>query len=124
MPKSVKHAFFLVLAVASLFLTWPHGFDWIRDGGNIANPFQFFIDAFNAGAASAFLTVDIAVVWIVYMVWVVVDAQRIGLGAKWGWFFLALSYLGTCFAFPIYLVVRERFLDKRVGAHSASASVG
>jgi hypothetical protein len=36
------------------------------------------------------------------------------LGAKTGWIFIGLSFLGTCFAFPLYLVVRERHLAERV----------
>jgi hypothetical protein len=47
------------------------------------------------------------------MVWVVFDTQRIGMGMKWGWFFVALSYIGVSMAFPFYLVARERFLDKQ-----------
>ncbi len=109
---SIKHAFLILIAVASLFVTWPFAFDWMQAGGNILNPLSFFVDPFRLGGASAFLTVDIAVVWIAYLVWVVPDAIRIGLGKKWGWTFFALSYLGTCFAFPIYLVVRERHLAK------------
>jgi Protein of unknown function DUF2834 len=49
----------------------------------------------------------------VFMVWVVFDCKRIGLGYKWGWIFVALSYIGVSMAFPVYLVTRERFLEKR-----------
>ena len=41
------------------------------------------------------------------MVWVVFDSKRIGLGYKWGWIFVALSYIGVSMAFPVYLVTRE-----------------
>jgi hypothetical protein len=109
----IKHAFFILIAIASLFFTWPHAIDWVRGGGNILNPLSFFVEPYKLGGTSAFLTMDIAVVWIAYLVWVVPDAKRIGLGAKWGWIFFALSYLGTCFAFPLYLVMRERHLDRQ-----------
>jgi hypothetical protein len=91
---------------------WTHGIAWIESGGNLLNLPSFFIDSYNGGSAAAFLTIDIAVVWAAYMIWVVGDAIKIGLGAKTGWIFLALSFLGTCFAFPLYLVVRERHLAK------------
>lgn len=111
---SLKHIIFIAIAFISLVLTWTQGWAWIQDGGNILNPASFFIDGFKGNHASTFLSIDILAVWMVYMIWVVMDAKRIGLGIKWGVFFLFLSYLGTCFAFPIYLVVRERFLDKKI----------
>ncbi|MDT5109991.1 MAG: hypothetical protein QOE20_1881 [Mycobacterium sp.] len=99
----------------ALVLTWPHAFSWMAAGGNILNPIAFFGDAIAAGGTAAFLTIDMAVAWLVFMVWVVTDSKRIGLGHKWGWSFVALSYIGdgASMAFPVYLVVRERYLDKR-----------
>jgi Terpene cyclase DEP1 len=114
---SLRHAIYIAFALTSLFWAWSHGIQWIMDGGNLVNLPSFFIDSYKSGSAAAFLTIDIAVVWATYMIWVVGDATKIGLGAKTGWIFLALSFLGTCFAFPLYLVIRERHLAK-VG-HSA-----
>jgi Terpene cyclase DEP1 len=113
MATNLRHAFFLVMGIAALFLTWPHAFEWMRNGGNILNPFQFFGDAIRAGGPAAFLGIDMAMAWVAFMVWVVFDAHRIGMGYKWGWFFVALSYIGVSMAFPIYLITRERFLDRR-----------
>jgi Terpene cyclase DEP1 len=116
MKLTLRHLFFLIVGVAALFLTWPHAFDWMRGGGNILNPVQFFADAINAGGTAAFLSIDMAIAWLVFMVWVVGDTRRIGMGAKWGWFFVALSYIGVSMAFPVYLITRERFLDRRAKA--------
>jgi hypothetical protein len=85
----------------------------MRNGGNILNPIQFFADAINAGGSAAFLSLDMAIAWVVFMVWVVFDTRRIGMGIKWGWFFVALSYIGVSMAFPFYLVTRERFIDSQ-----------
>lgn len=109
---TVKHMIYIALALVSLVWAWSHGFSWMKGGGNLLNLPSFFIDSYNGNSAAAFLTIDIAVVWAAYMIWVVGDAVKIGLGAKTGWIFLALSFLGTCFAFPLYLVVRERHLAK------------
>jgi uncharacterized membrane protein len=108
---SPKHIFYIALALFGLVTCWMHGIVWITAGGNILNLYSFFRDAYLSGSAAAFLTIDILVAWGVFMIWVVGDAKKIGLGAGKGWLFLALSGLGTCFAFPLYLVVRERFLD-------------
>lgn len=113
MATNIKHAVFLILGIVALIVTWPHAFDWMRAGGNILNPIDFFRDAIEAGGTAAFLSLDMLIVWIVIMIWVVFDTQRIGMGAKWGWFFVLLSYVGVSFMFPVYLIVRERFLDKR-----------
>ena len=110
MGITAKHALFVVLAVGSTIFAWSHALAWMAGGGNILNLPQFFLDAYHSGPAAAFLTIDILVAWIVYMIWVVGEATMIGLGAKWDWLFVALSVLGTCFAFPLDLVTRERFL--------------
>jgi hypothetical protein len=113
MANNIKHGVFIVLGIAALFLTWPHAFEWMRNGGNILNPFQFFGDAINAGGTAAFLSIDMAIAWLVFMIWVVFDTKRIGMGYKWGWFFVVLSYIGVSMTFPFYLVARERYLDAR-----------
>jgi hypothetical protein len=112
MSMNVRHAFFLACGVVALLVTWPYAFRWMAAGGNILNVFQFFGDAIAAGGTAAFLSLDMAIAWLVYMVWVVFDAKRIGLGYKWGAFFVVLSYIGVSMAFPVYLVTRERYLSK------------
>lgn len=109
---NIRHALYAIAAIVSLVWAWSQGFAWMQAGGNLLNLPSFFIDAYKSGPAAAFLTVDILVAWGVFMVWVVGDARAIGLGAKWGWIFVALSFLGTCFAFPLYLIKRDRHLAR------------
>lgn len=108
MYTNIRHALFVALGISALFVTWPYAFDWMGDGGNILNPVDFFGDAIDAGGTAAFLSIDMAIAWVVFMLWVVPDAKRVGLGATWGWIFIGLSYIGVSMAFPLYLVVRER----------------
>lgn len=110
--STIRHAFFILAGVVALLSTWPYALQWMAAGGNILNPVAFFGDAIAAGGTAAFLSIDMAIAWLVFMVWVVFDSKRVGLGYKWGWFFVALSYIGVSMAFPLYLVARERFLDK------------
>ncbi len=112
MSISLKHLVFVIMAVVSLVAAWSHGLAWMAGGGNLLNLPSFFIDSYKSGPAAAFLTIDIAVVWAAFMIWVVGDARKIGLGVHWGWIFVALSFLGTCFAFPLYLVMRDCFLAR------------
>jgi Terpene cyclase DEP1 len=117
---NIRHGFFILAGVAALVLTWPHAFRWMAAGGNILNPIAFFGDAIAAGGTAAFLSIDMAIAWLVFMVWVVFDSKRIGLGYRWGWTFVALSYIGVSMAFPVYLVTRERFLEKHSEARELS----
>ena len=113
---NIRHAFYVVAGIAALLLTWPHAFDWMGHGGNILNPVQFFGDAIAAGGTAAFLSIDMAIAWLVFMVWAVTDSKRIGAGQKWGWAFVVLSYIGVSMAFPFYLVFRERYIAARESA--------
>lgn len=108
---SIKHILFIVAALTSFVWAWSQGLAWIVAGGNLLNLPSFFIASYRSGPAAGFLTIDILFVWITYIVWVIGDAGRIGLGTKWGVVFALLSFLGTCLSFPLYLVVRERTLD-------------
>lgn len=119
---NIRHGFFILIGIAALLLTWPFAFQWMADGGNILNPIEFFGDAMTPGGTAAFLSIDMAIAWVVFMVWVVFDAKRIGAGYKWGWIFVALSYIGVSMAFPFYLVWRERFIDKHSRADAELAT--
>lgn len=107
---NIRHAIYAIASIGSLIWAWTYGLAWAMEGGDLMNLPSFFIDAFNSGPAAAFLTIDILVVWAAFLIWVIPDAQRIGLGTKTGVLFFALSFLGTCFAFPLYLIRRERHL--------------
>ena len=122
MATNIRHGIFLALGIAAFFLTWPYAIQWMRDGGNIFNVVDFFGDALAPGGTAAFLSLDVLFVWVTYMIWVVFDAQRIGLGYKWGIFFILFSYVGVSLAFPVYLIVRERFIDRRRGGNETRST--
>ena len=113
MSMNLRHAFFVIAGLAALVLTWPYAFDWMAQGGNILNPVAFFGDAIAAGGTASFLSLDMTVAWLVFMVWVVFDAKRIGMGYRIGVLFILLSYIGVSMAFPFYLVTRERYLARQ-----------
>lgn len=112
MLTKVRRVIYIVIGLAAFVLTWPYAIDWMRAGGNILNPVSFFGDAIVHGKTAAFLSLDAMFMWLTYMIWVLFDTQRIGLGIKWGVFFVLLSYLGVSMAFPVYLVARELYLDR------------
>jgi hypothetical protein len=111
MATNIRHSLFVLLGLVALVTTWPYAFDWMRGGGNILDPIAFFGAAIDAGGTAAFLSIDMLIAWMVFMIWVVADTRRIGLGTRWGAGFVLLSYIGVSFAFPVYLVVRERWVS-------------
>jgi hypothetical protein len=121
---NVRHAGYLTAGIAALLLTWPFAFDWIGDGGNIMNPVAFFGDGIEPGGTAAFLSIDMLIAWAVFIVWVLTDTVRIGMGRKWGVVFVLLSYIGVSMAFPFYLIARERFLSSHAPGQPVSASDG
>jgi hypothetical protein len=116
---NVRHAFYIVVGIAAVLLTWPYAFDWMSAGGNILNPITFFGDGIEPGGTAAFLSFDMLIAWAVFTVWVVTDTMRIGMGLKSGVLFVALSYIGVSMAFPFYLVARERFLIRNADQPTA-----
>lgn len=113
MSMNIRHGLYLALGLTAFFVTWPHAFVWMREGGNILNPYNFFADAIVHGRTAAFLSLDMLFMWVTYMIWVVFDARQIGMGYRWGVFFLLFSYVGVSLAFPVYLLVRERFIARK-----------
>lgn len=120
---NVRHAAYIVAGIAALFLTWPFVFDSMREGGNILNPIAFFGDAIAAGGTAAFLSIDMLIAWAVFIVWVLTDSVRIGMGIKRGVLFVLLSYIGVSMSYPFYIVVRERFLAQRSDEQPVSEHV-
>jgi hypothetical protein len=48
--------------------TWPRAFDSVPHGGNILDPIALFRDASDPGGTAAFLAIDMAIAWLVFMV--------------------------------------------------------
>src|SRR3546814_19690400 len=114
--SGVRHALYVAIAIVSAVAAWWHGIAWVQEGGDLVNLPSFFLDAYHSGNAAAFLTIDILAAWAVFLLWVVPDARRIGLGTRTGWLYFGLSFVAPCFAFPLYLVVPARHFARPAGA--------
>ena len=68
---------YMVLAVVGIAVPWYFNvqFAALHEGISLA---EFFSSAMSAGPASASLTVDIAIVYLAFAVWCVVEAKRWG----------------------------------------------
>jgi len=76
------------------------------DGGS-------FLDDVFANPATTTVTLDLLGLGLAVVVWVVVEARRLGMRRPWLWAVLAVPLPGA-FLVPVFLVLRER----RVAARS------
>jgi hypothetical protein len=108
MPRKARKLVYAVLAVLGAIGTWTYnarfaaengGFDalaWIRGGF--------------ASSASSSLAVDFYVSMTAGLVLLVAEARRIKM--KGVWLYLALLGVAWATAFPLFLLARERHLEK------------
>src|SRR5690349_20267662 len=68
-----------------------------------------FLDAVFANAATTTVTLDLMLLGVAVVIWVVVEAQRLGMRRPWLWAVAAVPLPGA-FLVPLFLVLRERRL--------------
>jgi len=66
-----------------------------------------FLDDLFANAATTTIAVDLLILGVAVVVWVVVEAHRLGMKRPWLWAVLAVPLPGA-FLVPVFLVLRER----------------
>ena len=71
-----------------------------------------FLDDVFANPATTTVTLDLLVLGVAVVVWVVVEARRLGMRRPWLWAVLAVPLPGA-FLVPLFLVLRERRLSER-----------
>ncbi|MBO9524121.1 MAG: DUF2834 domain-containing protein [Nocardioidaceae bacterium] len=69
---------------------------------------SFLADVF-ASPASTTIALDLLVLGVAVVVWVVVEAHRLGMRRPWLWAVLAVPLPGA-FVVPLFLLLRERRL--------------
>lgn len=107
---SGRQIIYLVLAIAGAVFTWYHNLQYM-----IANDWVFSISDFIAGGmanpAAASLTMDIGIAAVAGFVWIIFEAQRLGMKHYWVYLVLGAS-VAFAFAFPLFLFMRERHLSR------------
>lgn len=95
------------LALAGLFATWFFNLQFIEFYGD------FELDVFIAdnyvNPASASITNDILVAALTFVFWLYVESKRLGM--RFWWIYGILTFgIAIAFAFPLFLLMRERRL--------------
>jgi Terpene cyclase DEP1 len=102
-------AFYLLFAVAGAVVPWFFNIKFVVDSGELITPHGLIAGGFVTPLASS-LTSDFLIGTTPVLVWVVVEARRLGM-RHW-WVYLLLTFLiAFAFACPLFLFMRERRLQ-------------
>ena len=71
----------------------------------------FFVDAMTASHPSASLSVDVFIAYLVFCVWCVVEARRLGMRHAWAYVVWGLL-VAFASAFPLFLLMRDLHLAR------------
>ncbi len=97
---------YLVLAGVGLVGTWTYNVVAILERRD------YLGDWFLSGPSVSSLTTDLLVVAIAAVVFMIVEARRVGVRRVW-LFLLAIPFIALAFAFPLFLAFRQRAIESR-----------
>jgi hypothetical protein len=97
------------IALLALLATWHQNLHYFGGGAGPVSVLATFWKATFANPAAASITLDLGLFLLAVMVWMVLEARRIGMPFVWlyivGGLLIAIS-----FTFPLFMLVRERRL--------------
>jgi hypothetical protein len=103
---------YLALALVGLVSTWTFNALALREMGSTFTPAAFVRVGFEGSPLLGSVAADFWVSASVGLVWMLVEARRMGMRHTWIWAVLTLL-VAWAFAFPLFLFVRERRLATR-----------
>jgi len=95
---------YLVLATLGLVVPWFFNLRFLQQG-----TFWDFLAATCVNDAACSISADVLIAAVAGCIWIVSEAQRLGMRHRWLWVLLTFS-IAFAFAFPLFLFVRERHL--------------
>ena len=107
------------LAILGVVLPWYFNIQFMQSTGGWTFDVPAFVEAGYANAASSSLSVDLGVGTITFLVWMFVEARRIGMKHTWLYFSVTFLVAFAC-SFPLFLLMRERHLATAVPQVNAS----
>lgn len=104
-----KQVFYGVLALAGISLTWYYNIQFALQHGSM-DMTVFIAECFANHAASS-ISWDVTIAAIAFLTWSNIESKRLQMR---GWPIIAVLTLGVAlaFAFPLFLLLRERQLEK------------
>lgn len=81
---------------------------WLSPNASLSG----FMELANSTAPGATLSTDLAIVYVLVNVWIVVEGRRQQMRHLWG-YLLANTVIAVAFGLPLFLLMRERRLQTR-----------
>ncbi len=99
---------YLAVAILALVAMWRQNFQFFAASGvSPGAGFFAFWPALLANHATTSITVDIFMLGLAAFIWMFHEAKRLSMRFVWLYFALAMV-IGISFAFPLFLIARER----------------
>jgi hypothetical protein len=100
---------YLSLSLLGAASTWTYNVLAMRELGPAFTPQAFIRVGFEGSVLLGSLASDFWVGSLAALVWMVVEAGRLGM--RWRWLYVVLTFVvAWAFAFPLFLFMRERHL--------------
>jgi len=103
--------FYGIFAIAGAIVPWYFNIRFMLDTGELITPHGLIASGFVTPLASS-LTSDFLIGTTPVLVWMIVEARRLGMRHKW-MYVVAVFLIAFAFACPFFLFMRERHLRHR-----------
>ena len=101
-----------LISVVALVVTWANLVPLVRRVGFWGAQWQFWHEDVLMNESSRFLIIDVLFFALAVVIWMVLEARRLGIPGVW--LYVAVAVLiGVSVAFPVYMIHRERRLAAR-----------
>lgn len=110
MQLTVRTCVFGLLALVGAALTWYFNIQFMLAEGGTFNLLTFIQEGF-ANPAAASLASDVTIAAAAFLVWLPFEARRLEMQRWWVYALLTLG-VAFAFAFPLFLLMRERRLQQ------------
>jgi hypothetical protein len=118
---------YLVVAGLALVACWRQNIAFMNQAGtDLLQGFVAFWPALSANHATTSITIDIFLFGLAAIVWMVLEARKLGI--RWVWLYVVLSFaIAISVMVPLFLFARERRLqelDEQPGAATGGDVAG
>ena len=110
MSSAAKQVIYALFAVVGLCVTWYFNLQAMEADPNFS--FASFVRDNYVNPSSASIMNDIAVVCVVFFFWSFFEAKKLGMRFWWAYIPLTLV-IAIAVAFPVFLLMRERALQRQ-----------
>jgi hypothetical protein len=107
---TAREAIYAVLALLGFAVTWYFNIIYMQSGGSFLD-MPAVISLLYANPLSSSFTSDLLVAFFAFVVFSIAEGRRVGMRAWWLYPLLGLT-LAFAFAFPLFLLMRERHLRR------------